>query len=310
MRKALGVSCYNSANELVRAIAPWYDHVDEIIMIDGKYQTPQSPEMKKHPLPDFSTDDTKHVAFTNFGDKLTYEKFTADQMTKRQRCLDIAGEKDCDYLIVFDTDDFLHPEYQNWDLFEKHLDLLLKHWDDRLFYMWCWIPGEDVWSKQHNEVLSNHWNKYVRVHKDPGNMRYALTHYTFCDKSVTDDEIREWRWNNKKQDPILDCPLLLHENMIVDGVRVTTDRKFRSKEMLQHGDNWAFQNIHWEIYHHGMLPAAKRIGRRVALQDYEYFFKPWNGDVVRWTYNKDGTVMTKKQVERIKTQEEKIYQPL
>jgi len=231
-------------------------------------------------------------------------------MDKRQRCLDIAGELDCDYLIVFDSDDFLHPDWQNWKMFDNHLDLLLKHWDDRLFYMWAWIPGEDVWSKQHNEVPSNHWHKYVRVHKDPGNMRYALSHYTFCDKSVTDDQIREWRWNNKKQDPILDCPLLLHENMIVDGVRLTTDRLFRSKEMLEHGDNWAFQNIHYEIYHHGMLPAAKKIGRRVALQDYEYFFKPWKGDVIRWTYNKDGTVMTKKQIERIKQLEEILYQPL
>ncbi len=310
MKKALGLSCYQSAAEIPRAVKPWLPHVDYVIAPDGKYITPQSPKMKEHPVPDYSTDGTEDVLREVCGDKLIYKKIMATQMDKRQYCLDVAGQLSCDYLIVFDTDDFIHPDYQHWELFNMHLELLLKHPDDRLFCQWVWIPGEDVWSKQHNDVQSNHWQKYVRIHKNPGSMRYALSHYTFCDKSVTDDQIREWRWNNKKLDPILDNPFLLHETTIVDGVRMTTDRQFRSKEMLEHGDNWAFQNIHYEIYHHGMLPAAKSIGRRIALQDYDYFFKPWNGDVVRWTYNKDGSVMTKKQIEKIKKQEEKIYQPL
>ena len=310
MKKALGLSCYNSAAEISRAVKPWLPHVDYVIAPDGKYWTPQSPEMKKHQLPDYSTDGTEDVLKEVCGDKLIYKKLTAPQMEKRQYCLDVAGELNCDYLIVFDTDEFLDPQYQNWEMFDRHLELLLKHWDDRLFYMWIWIPSEEDWPKQHNEMPSNHWNKYLRIHKDPGSMRYALTHYTMCDKSVTDDQILEWRWNNKRQDPIIDCPLLLHENMLVDGVRLTTNRKFRSKDMLEHGNNWAFQNLHYEIYHHGMLPLANKIGRRIALQDYEYFFKPYKGDVIRWTYNQDGSVMTEDQIRRIKKQEEKIYQPL
>lgn len=264
-------------------------------------------------LPEYSTDETEETLKRVCGDKLVYERFSAEQMIKRQRCFDIAGELKCDFAIVFDSDDYIHPDYQDWNKFNGQLEAVLKHFtDDDLFYMWAWIPDEKLWPRQHNEgIKPNTWKRYVRIHKNPGQMRYVKNHFTWCKKDVTDKQINEWNWNPdnwtfdkdlNRSMPISDNPYILAAAINIDGIRFTTDRVFRSADSVKFGDGWAWQNLHYETYMYDILPAAKARGMKVGLEDYEYYFDE-NGK--RCCYNKDGSVMTQEQVDVILREEEK-----
>lgn len=163
--------------------------------------------------------------------------------------------------------------------------------------MWAWIPDETLWSKQHNEVPSNAWKQYSRIHRDPGTMRYAHTHWTFADKKVTDDKINKWKWKNPSAEEILGCPYYIQPTNTIDGIRITTDRKFRSKSDLEFGDGWAFQQIHWESFTYKLVPYLKMKGIKCIGMDLpmeRFYFKPANkigdeetGQII--LLNEDGT---------------------
>ena len=188
--------------------------------------------MKAKNYPNYSTDDSYSVLKCRYGDKLTHDYFLGSQMEKRQRCLDIAGELGCDFAIVWDSDEYLHPDpvYQDWDKFFNQLENT-KHWDDQIFNMLCWIPSEEKWSRQFNAVPSHYWMKYARIHKNPGNQRYVLNHYSFTTKDITDDQINEWDFKHPTDPGLapIQNPLVLQPNIIMDGVRFTTDRAFQIK---------------------------------------------------------------------------------
>lgn len=229
--------------------------------------------MKANPYPDYSTDNSEHLLKTRYGDKITHEKFLGSQMEKRQRCLDIAGELGCDFAIIIDSDDYLHPDYQDWNKFLKQLEAT-QYWDDQIFKMWAWIPDEATWSRQHNAVPTNYWMKYNRVHKNPGNQRYVLNHFTFTTKDITDKEINEWEYKNPVEPGLspLENPLILQSNIVLDGIRITTDRRFRTADQLAFGDGWAWQNLHEENWRWTIMPAAEWIGVRIPYPDDEYYF--------------------------------------
>lgn len=295
MKKAIGYSYFNGEKEHTRALDPWYPQVDYIIALDGRYRTPLPPWVRAKQTSNYSTDGSEHVLKTCYGDKLIHEKIYDTQIHKRQRYMDIAGELGCDYLIVWDSDDIIHPEYQDFDYFNKRLERELKpeHKHDRNYLMWAWIPDEATWSKQNNEVPSNIWNPYTRIHKNPGTMRYCQSHWTFCDKNVTDHEINLWKWkkeNLMKRDWTQN-PYYIKSPNTIDGVRITTDRKLRTVSDLEWGESWSFQQIHYEVFHYELEPLCRHKGITpytpetggligMGLPMEKYFFKPagWQGD--------------------------------
>jgi hypothetical protein len=290
MKIGLAYSYYNAAKETARALDFWYDHVDHIIAVDGRYKTPLSPEMKKHPMPDFSTDHTYHVLKSRYDDKLTHKKFFGTQMEKRQLTFEMADLLGCDILITWDSDDYIHPKYQNWNKFMIQLKAALKYWDDNLvFQMWAWIPSESLWPKQHNAVPSNHWMKYIRVHKNPGKQRYVLNHFTFTKKNITDEQINDWDYKHPNEPGLqaLDNPYLLTPSIVLDGIRITTDRTLRTSAQLAYGDGWAWQNLHEENWRHMILPAVKRLGIKPYKENAEYYF---NEQGERIVYDPDGLI--------------------
>jgi hypothetical protein len=311
MKIGIASSVWNSAKEIPRSLKPWIPHVHRVAMVSGRYWTPESPQMKAMKLPKYSTDNTEKVAREVCGDKLIYEELFTEQMKKRQRCFDLL--QDCDFAIIMDSDDYIHPDYVNWDKFLGQLESVLKYWDDDLFYQWAWIPDEKLYPRQHNEgIPDNSWKKYVRIHRNPSQMRYTKNHFTWAKKETTDDQINQWNWNpdNWRFDkdlgqkvPKMENPYLLQAHMIIDGIRITTDRIFRDPDQLKYGDGWAWQNMHYETYEYDFKPACKYKGMKIALEDYEYFFDE-NG--MRRTYNKDGSVMTKEQVDKIIKKEEEL----
>ena len=176
-------------------------------------------------------------------------------------------------VIVIDSDDYIHPDYQDWNKFMKQLEAT-QLWDDQMFKMLAWIPDEKTWSRQHNAVPSNFWMKYNRVHKDPANQRYVLNHFTFASKSITDDQINEWDCEHTAPSGLapLENPYLLQSNIVLDGIRITTDRKFRTPEQLAFGDGWAWQNMNEENWTHLIVPTAKEQDYRIPYENEEYYF--------------------------------------
>jgi len=279
MKKAIGYSYYNAEKETPRSLDSWYPQVDYIIALDGRYKTPLSPAMSRMKLSDYSTDNTEHLLKTRYPDKIVHERLFATQIEKRQRYLDIAGELGCDYLIVWDSDDYIHPQYKEWDFFNKQLENELKFPNHRIYDMWAWIPSVELWPQQHNEVPPNAWRQYTRIHKNPGTMRYAQTHWTFADKKVTDDDINKFLWAHGET---IENPYYIKSSTTIDGIRFTTDRILRSSRDLEFGDGWAYQNMHWEAYEYQTKPYWKDKGFELAYEsiktkkhpNLQYYFPP------------------------------------
>lgn len=235
MKVALGLIGYNCKPEITRALDGWAGHVDCMILGDGKFDF--YPDNT-----DYSTDGWLEFCEKRYDNVITY-KYAGDQYTKRQKYLDIAGEENCDFLIVVDTDEYLDPYWQNWDRFYKQLAVLSQYTKDRLFFMWEYIPDEKLWSKQGNVFTSNMWRRSTRIHKNPGTMRYCMqSHYTWCPKSITDESLIKWQLKHRDETN----PYQFISNNVIDGVRIRMDRTLRTPEQIQKGAEWAFINQHAE----------------------------------------------------------------
>lgn len=283
MKIGLAVSYLNSELEIPRALDPWYPKVDHIIAVDGRYKTPLTPTMHKNRSPNYSTDNSYEVLEKRYGDKLVYDKLFDTQIAKRNKCFEIAAELGCDIVITWDTDDIIHPnpDYQDWNKFFKQITVMLEHFpEEYTFKMWAWIPSTKDWSPQHNAVPPNTWIKYDRIHKEPENLKYINSHYTWTTKDITNKEINEWKWAHPEASYI-DNPYFKQGNTIIDGIRITTDRKFRTPDQLTYGDNWAWQNMHWEAYEYDIKPYWENKGFALVYEalkakyperDMRYYF--------------------------------------
>jgi hypothetical protein len=284
----LAYSYLDGEKEHPRALDPWYPRVDHIIAVNGRYRTPQTPEMRRKNMSNFSTDNSFDVLKSRYGDKLTHQDYYGTQLEKRQKCFDIAGELGCDVVIVWDTDDIIHPDYQDWDRFYRQLAYVYEYNpSEYIFKMYCWIPSREKWSPQHNGVEANTWMKYDRIHRDPSNLRYAQNHCTWSMKNVTDEQINEWKWHpdhiNRTD---LECPFNKYGNTVLDGVRFTTDRALRTKDQLEYGDGWAWQNMHWENYEFNVKPYVHHQGLKF---EYEGLLEQY--PTLEYYFDKDGRLV-------------------
>lgn len=215
---ALGMSAFWTGNEVFRALDGVYKNVDVMIIIDGKYFGFEWPY-------DFSQDEWLEEVGKRYPNAITM-RYSAEQMDKRQKYLDVAAEEGCDYVMVWDSDDYVHPEFQDWDLFYKMLEMRAKNSpEEQLFWMWCWVKPE--WAKNFNIVKDNTWMRYVRVIKDPGSVKYFITHYTMIRKDDPEQKMLEAKCD-------------------IDGVRFTLDSVQRSPEFIASGRKWAKWNIDQE----------------------------------------------------------------
>jgi hypothetical protein len=268
LKLAIGFSFYNSAKEIPRALDPWYDHVDYIIAIDGRYWTPQTPDMIKKGLSKYSGDKSEQVLKERYSDKLIYEKLFDTQMNKRQRYMDLAGENDVDFLITIDSDDLIYQS-PNWDRFHKQLNALYEAWpDQQVFDMMAWIPDRKSWQPQHNEVKPNSWVPYTRIHKNPADTYYCLNHWSWAFKKHSREEIYKYVFDNPAINPLdpESNKYLLKSRMMVDAVKITTDRVLRTQDQLTFGDEWAWQNMHWENFYYLVEAFAHSTGGKFVYE--------------------------------------------
>jgi hypothetical protein len=278
LKKAIAFSYINAEKEIPRSLDPWYDEVDLIIALDGRYKTPLSPAMKKKysdPKLNYSQDNSDHILKTRYGDKLIYEKFYGTELEKRQRSFDIADQENIDIVIVWDSDEYIHPDYQDFNQFHKQIDhVLIKHPNELILRMQAYIPDTEIWCQQHNLVTVNSWRTYDRIHINPSVQRYAFSHYTWTRKNVTDKEIEDWLFDTKnKWTFFAECPLFIWPiGIIIDGIRIGMDRKFRTAEQIEHGNEYHWQTIHEETYKYQIQPFYRSIGQRTIGDLGEYYF--------------------------------------
>ena len=280
---ALGFSFWNSESEIKRALDPWYEKVDYIIAVDGRYKIPYNPEMlqqTKQSPGKFSTDDSHAILERLYKDKLILVQKFGSEMEKRQVYMDIAGNLKCDALVVWDTDEIIHPEHTNWSRFFKQI-LTLSEFDGEepgIVSMWCWIPEETIWPKYQNNVKPNSWRDYTRVHINPAKQRYAVTHYTFCPLTSNNADIH--MFFNNPDNAMQRNPFMLYPQGFMEGIRFTTDRRLRTPEQLKFGNDWAYQMAHEEAF-------RIKLDEALAL-GYEKMYKEFYRDLGTYYFNEKG----------------------
>ena len=195
------------AHEIRRALDSIYKHVNKIYCIDGRFT--EFPNKRQYSLP-MITDMIK-VRYPN----TEVIKIQDTQLVKRQAYLDAS---DADYLLVMDSEDFVHPEHQNWNKFYGELQEVYDE-PELLYYLWFWVDPK--WKASANPVCMETWQKYIRIHKHPSKQKYHMNHYT-------------WRI---KDDNSVNLNSLLAKKTL-GGIKLTCDSQYRSKEFLEQKAIW------------------------------------------------------------------------
>jgi len=289
LKIALGFSYHNnSISEIQRALDQWYDKVDYIIAIDGRYKFPYSPEMLARPdliPPKFSPVETYDFMDRMYGNKMHFYTMYETQMVKRQRYLDVAGRLGCNVLIVADTDELIHPEYNNWDKFYKQLWHIVQFDEQEpgvLSFM-LYFPDAKQYPRQFNNVAANTWVDRTRVHINPGAQRYAVTHYTFCPKTSDNKDIINFEMDVRNMR--MRNPYMLYPQGIM-CIRLIMDRLKRTPAELEFGNMWAWQLMHDELYREKLQEAQivgyDKLHKEIYRDEGTYWFND-KGKLVPYT---------------------------
>jgi len=261
-----GISGFQCIHELPRLMGSLPKEVLKIY-VDGRYALFDWPD-------DYSTDGSMEYMQKQ---PATYVvKFTGFQPDKRQKYLDLAGEFRKKFLIVIDTDEFIHKDYYDWDKFLKQLTKVSeKYPDEQIFRMKVFLDKK--WTLAWNRVRRGYFKKYVRIHKNPGQQKYVGDcHYMWANKDYTDEMLI----TQPKKYGVYAAP------HTIDGVRLGTDSTLRNEQFLKSRDNWAFHNIHEE---------RRRLYNKIAIHKYKV---PPNQSTVQdnvyWLYDKDGVPLRDK----------------
>lgn len=212
-RIGIGYSYFNNIREIPRGLKPILPFVYKAYCIDGKFKGYDSEDS-------FSTDGSTELLRSYPNTKICY--CSAYQSDKRQQYLDMAMRDNCDFLIQLDTDEYLHPDYQDWNLFYKNLEYYsTKYPKERCFYM-KQIQTKD-WDRACNYLVRRGcFKRWVKIYKDPGSLKYCFgSHYRLMSKQFTEADVV-----NKKAE-------IYQAHYTIDGVRFMTDSKLRTADQLQ-----------------------------------------------------------------------------
>ena len=187
-----------------------YQHVYKIYAVNGRYRE------FEHDL-DYSPEWTTSMLKDRYPN-VEVVNCCATQLVKRQVYLEMAGGDNCDYLLVMDSDDYVHPDFRDWDSFYKELEDIYDE-EEMLYFLWFWISPN--WKCSANPVVMETWQKYIRIHKRPGDQKYHMNHYT-------------WRL---KEDNSVNLNSLLAKRTL-GGIKLTCDSLYRDEDFLKRKADW------------------------------------------------------------------------
>jgi hypothetical protein len=209
---AIGLVFYEDMNGLARTLLSVADHVHEIFCIDGVYN--------RHPLAPtagasdgLSHDGSREIckAFSNVS--LIDMPFVTE-VQKRNRYLELAKEKECDLLIILDSDEYVPTKEgcNDWERFYSQIEkvVLQKY---RMCYNMFNMYLHDVGMTDD----ANQWTHKPRLLFKPYQIEYWYNHHTF----------------RKKAEYIRINPSPVYPVDVVDGVRIWHDQSLRGKQRMQ-----------------------------------------------------------------------------
>jgi len=221
LRLAVGCSyfCTNASQfqELLRMCDSVYEHVWRIYLVNGRYRE------FEHDL-DYSPEWTTLILKDRYPN-VEVVNCCATQLVKRQVYLEMAGADNCDYLLVMDSDDYIHHEFKDWQGFYKELEAVYDE-EELLYFLWFWVNSN--WKCSANPVTPETWQKYIRVHKKPGLQKYHMSHYI-------------WRL---KEDNSVNMNSLLCKKTL-GSIKLTCDSLYRDEDFLKRKANWEQED--WKV---------------------------------------------------------------
>jgi len=214
LRLGVGISYFITnlyqLNELIRCLDSVYKHVYRIYLVNGRYRE------FKHTM-DYSVEGTTELLKQRYPNVEVVD-CCATQLVKRQVYLEMAGGDNCDYLLVMDSDDYVHSDFKDWEGFYKELEAVYDE-EELLYFLWFWV--DKTWKCSANPVVMETWQKYIRIHKFPGKQKYHMNHYT-------------WRL---KEDNSVNLNSLLAKKTL-GGIKLTCDSLYRDEDFLKRKANW------------------------------------------------------------------------
>lgn len=222
---AVGLNVYQNTPGVLKCIDSLYDHVDLIIVVDGKHDCGGSPS-DDCPL---STDGLITELFHNgrYGNPhskiIVLQLPNESQPAKRTRYLQVAGKHRCTHLLVIGADEYVHPTTADWSLFRDQLD------NHPRFERGLQMQGNTPAQYTHNisyQAQPNNPISLARLIYRPGDLEYGS----------------HWLLYRKR-----DGSPTVYQNVadpnVVRGIKIATDEHLtRSEARLQQDASYQFIN--------------------------------------------------------------------
>jgi hypothetical protein len=217
LKLAAGIIFYNDAKGLDRLLAGIANKVDLAICVDGRFQSGPSG-------PPLSNDGSRDIVLS-YGNTLLVDCPNASEYDKRSKYIEICEREKVDYLLILDTDEYVDPDYNDWDLFRKDLVYNAEtKWFSKynVFAVLIEVNSPDyektdrakpytVWQVDNKRE----YGYYPRVWYRPEQMEYNKgTHYLFHNKDPKN------KLHNQETNAAIE---------IIQGVRFLHDHKHRDQ---------------------------------------------------------------------------------
>jgi len=191
------------------------------IFIDGPYTFFR---FKNRPTPLISDDGSRE--FLKAQEKVTIVDYPGYQVDKRMQYVKKAEELGCDAIVIIDSDEYLHPEYNNWKDFRFWLSRYARSYDPAnkgfVFNILFWV--DEHYEKAYNWIETGKFEKMPRVWHRPEKLEYySGVHYWVRHRIFTDP-------HEKLGSTLVD---------IDHGIRLSQDSHLRQKDFQKSRDVWA-----------------------------------------------------------------------
>lgn len=218
---ALGCVFYQDVRSLERTLRSFYDKVDYMFCIDGRYK-----HFGDDSTPGLSTDGSRELV-QSFDNAVLVDVPDAYEIQKRQKYLDLCGEYDIEYLIIADSDEYVleynehefkfncaskcetHP-YNKYNIFSLYLEVNQPNYDHIVHT----ITGRNKPSIGTSQQFAHH----PRLWRRPYEVMYKARHYNFVNK-------------DPKKGSLHHCETMAPV-AIIQGIKLGHNHLLRNKEFL------------------------------------------------------------------------------